>query len=97
MGISDFFFARVNDDGTFGEPFQAKNIELNLETQRVGEPIPKFMLWDGGELQFSIDDPYKFMKEFAWTMLNLKRCKKHLISKNIRGYNNGTIQLHDRS
>ena len=83
--MSDFFFAKQNEDGTYGEPIQAKNIELDLTTQGVGEPIPKFMLWDGGGIQFSIDDPYKFMKEFAWTMLNLKRSTKHLVSKNIWG------------
>lgn len=83
--MNDFFFARQNEDGTFGEPIKAEVVDLDFTTQRVGEPIPNFMLWDGGGIQFPIDDPYKFMKEFAWTMLNLKRSTKHLVSKNIWG------------
>lgn len=83
--MKDFFFAKQNDDGTYGEPIKAEVVDLDFTTQGMGDPIPNFMLWDGGEIQFSIDDPYKFMKEFAWTMLNLKRSTKHLVSKNIWG------------
>jgi len=83
MGISNFFFEKQNDDGTFCEPIQAKNIELNLTTQGVGDPIPMphFM---GMEVSFQLD--YKQTKNFVWkAILNLKRCRKRLISKNIRG------------
>lgn len=81
--MSNFFFAKQNDDGSYGEPINAEVVDIDFTTQGVGDPIPNFMLWDGGEIHFSIDDPYKFMKEFAWTMLNLKRSEKRLVSKNI--------------
>lgn len=83
--MAEFYFAQQNDDGTYGKPIKAEVVDISIKTttQGVGEPIPNFMLWDGGEIQFSIDDPYKFMKRFAWAMLNLKRSTKHLVSKNI--------------
>lgn len=93
--MSDFFFAIANNDGTYGEPIQAKNIELNLTTQGVGDPIP---MPDFMGMEVSVQLDYKQMKNLVWVLiLNLKRCRKRLISKNIRGYNDGTIQLNDRS
>lgn len=93
--MNDFFFARQNEDGTSGEPIHAKNIELSPTTQGVGDPIP-ILNFMGMEVSVQLD--YKQTKNLAWVLiLNLKRCRKHLISKNIRGYNNGTIQLNDRS
>ena len=83
MGISDFFFAKQNEDGSWGEPIQAKNIELDLTTQGVGDPIPMpdFM---GMEVSGQLD--YKQTKDFVWNViLNLKRSTKQLVSKNIWG------------
>lgn len=83
MGISNFFFAKQNDDGSCGELIHAKNIKLSSTTQGVGDPIPMphFM---GMEVSFQLD--YKQTKNFVWNvMLNLKQCKKHLVSKNIWG------------
>lgn len=94
--MSDFFFARQNDDGTFGEPIKAEVVDLDFTTQGVGDPTPIPSFTEDMEMSFELD--YKQTKNLAWVLiLNLKRCKKHLISKNIRGYNNGTIQLNDRS
>ena len=82
--MSDFFFAIANDDGTYGEPIQAKNIELNPTTQGVGDPIPMPSFTEGVELTFELD--YKQTKDFVWNfILNLKRSTKHLVSKNIWG------------
>lgn len=81
--MSDFFFARQNEDGTYGEPIQAKSINLNLTTQGVGDPIP---MPDFMGMEVSVQLDYKQAKNFVWkAILNLKRCRKHLISKNIGG------------
>ena len=94
--MTDFFFAKLNEDGTFGEPIKAKAVNLNLTTtQGVGEPIP-MLDFMGMEVSGQLD--YKQMKNLVWVLiLNLKRCRKRLISKNIGGYNNGTLQFNDRS
>lgn len=81
--MNDFFFAKLNEDGTYGEPIQAKSINLNLTTQGVGDPtpMPDFM---GMEVSVQLD--YKQTKNLVWVLiLNLKRCRKRLISKNIWG------------
>ena len=81
--MSDFFFAIANNDGTYGEPIQAKNIELNLTTQGVGDPIP---MPDFMGMEVSVQLDYKQTKDFVWNViLNLKRSAKHLISKNMCG------------
>lgn len=80
--MSDFFFVRQNENGTYGEPIQAKSIELNLTTQGMGDPIPMPSFKEGVELSFELD--YKQAKDFVWKIiLNLKRSTKHLVSKNI--------------
>lgn len=82
--MSDFFFTRQNEDGTYGEPIQAKSIELNLTTQGVGDPTPIPSFTEDIEMSFELD--YKQKKDFVWNViLNLKQCKKNLVSKNIWG------------
>lgn len=82
--MSDFFFAKVNDDGTYGEPIKAKSIELNLTTQEVDDSIAMPPFTEDMEVSFELD--YKQTKDFVWNvMLNLKRSTKHLVSKNIWG------------
>lgn len=82
MDISKFFFAKLNEDGTYGEPIKAKVVDLDITTQVEGDPIPMPSFTEGMELSFKLD--YKQAKEFVWNViLNLKRSAKHLVSKNI--------------
>lgn len=81
--MSDFFFAALNDDGTYGEPIKAKIVDLDLTTQDVGDPIP---MPDFMGMEVSVQLDYKQTKNFVWNfILNLKRSTKHLVSKNIWG------------
>ena len=80
--MTDFFFAKLNEDGTFGEPIKAKAVNIDFTTQGVGDPIPMPSFTEGVELSFRLD--YKQTKNFVWKfILNLKRSTKHLVSKNI--------------
>ena len=84
MDISNFFFAKQNDDGTYGEPIKAEIVDLDFTTQGVGDPIPMPSFTEGLELTFKLD--YKQKKDFVWNcILHLKRSTKHLVSKNIWG------------
>lgn len=84
MGISNFFFAKVNDDGSYGDPIKAEVVDLDFTTQGVGDPTPIPSFTEGMEMSFELD--YKQTKDFVWNIiLHLKRCTKHLISKNIWG------------
>ena len=82
--MSDFFFAKVNDDGTFSEPIKAEVVDLDFTTQGVGDPTPIPSLTEDMEMSFELD--YKQTKDFVWNViLNLKQCKKNLVTKNILG------------
>ena len=82
--MSDFFFAKLNEDGTYGEPIKAKVVNLDITTQVTGDPIPMPSFTEGLELTFKLD--YKQKKDFVWNViLNLKRSTKQLVSKNIWG------------
>jgi hypothetical protein len=82
--VSNFFFAKLNDDGSYGEPIKAEIVDLDLTTQGVGDPTPIHSLTEGGELTFELD--YKQTKDFVWNViLHLKRSTKQLVSKNILG------------
>lgn len=82
MESSNFFFAKVNEDGTYGEPIKAEVVDITPETQGVGDPTPMPSFTEGGELTFELD--YKQTKDFVWgVILNLKRSTRHLVSKNI--------------
>lgn len=82
--MSNFFFAKLNDDGTYGEPIKAEVVDLDFTTQGVGDPTPIPSITEGGELTFELD--YKQKKDFVWNViLNLKRSTKQLVSKNIWG------------
>ena len=80
--MSDFFFAKQSDDGTYGEPIKAEIVDIDFTTQGAGDPIPMPSFTEGLELTFKLD--YKQTKDFVWNfILNLKRSTKHLVSKNI--------------
>lgn len=80
--MSDFFFAQQNDDGTYGEPIKAEVVDLDLTTQGVDDPTPIPSCTEDMEMSFELD--YKQTKDFVWNViLNLKQCKKNLVSKNI--------------
>lgn len=82
--MGNFFFAKQNDDGTYGEPIKAEIVDLDFTTQGVGDPTPIPSFTEGCELTFELD--YKQKKDFVWNViLNLKRSTKHLVSKNICG------------
>lgn len=83
MDISNFFFAKQNDDGTYGEPIKGEIVDLDFTTQGVGDPIP---MPDFMGMEVSVQLDYKQTKNFVWIfILNLKRSTKHLVSKNIWG------------
>lgn len=81
--MSNFFFAKLNDDGSYGEPIKAESIDIDITTQAAGDPIPMpSFITEGVELSFELD--YKQTKDFVWNvMLNLKRSTKRLVSKNL--------------
>lgn len=80
--MTEFFFAKLNDDGSYGEPIKAEIVDLDLTTQGVGDPTPILSLTEDMEMTFELD--YKQTKDFVWNViLNLKRSTKHLVSKNI--------------
>lgn len=79
--MNNFFFAKINEDGTYGEPFEANVVDLSF-SEGVGDPTPIPSFTEGMEMTFELD--YKQTKNFVWNIiLNLKRCTKHLISKNL--------------
>ena len=80
--MSNFFFARVNEDGSYCEPIQAEVVDLDITTQDMIDPPPIPSFTEGVELTFELD--YKQTKDFVWNViLNLKRSTKNLVSKNI--------------
>lgn len=80
--MADFFFAKQNDDGSYGEPIKVEATDLNLTTLEVDDSTPIFSFTEGMEGSFELD--YKQTKDFVWkVILNLKRSTKHLVSKNI--------------
>lgn len=80
--MRDFFFAKLNDDGSYGEPIKAEVIDLDFTTQGVGDPTPIPSSTEDMEMSFTLD--YKQTKDFVWdVILHLKRSTKHLVSKNI--------------
>lgn len=82
--MNDFFFAKLNEDGTYGEPIKVEAVNLDITTQVEGDPIPMPSFTEGVELSFELD--YKQTKDFVWkVVLNLKRSTKQLVSKNIWG------------
>lgn len=82
--MSNFFFAKLNDDGTCGEPIKGKIVDLDFTTQGVGDPISMPSFTEGVVLTGKLD--YKQTKDFVWNfILNLKRSTRHLVSKNIWG------------
>lgn len=82
--MSNFFFARQNEDGTFGEPVRLTGVKSITVTSP--DPVP-----DGtidmfkGEFHCEMPLSYDSWKRFAWAIMNLKQCKKNLVSKNIWG------------
>ena len=82
--MSDFFFAKLNEDGTYGEPIKSEIVDFDLVRPGiVDEKRNHHIDWlDGTEVTFELD--YKQTKDFVWKfILNLKRSTKHLMSKNL--------------
>lgn len=62
----------------------AEIVDLDFTTQGVGDPTPIPSFTEDMEMSFELD--YKQTKNFVWkAVLNLKQCKKHLVSKNMLG------------
>lgn len=53
--MRDFFFARQNDDGTYGEPIKAEIVDLDFTTQGVGDPTPIPSFTEDEEVSFEFD------------------------------------------
>lgn len=85
--MTDFYFAKVNDDGTYGEPIKAEVINLDNIVSEISDPsLENHITWfDGDEVTIECGElDYKQLKEFVWAViLNLKRSEKRLISKNL--------------
>ena len=83
--MAEFYLAKVNDDGTYGEPIpvnEVKEITITSSDEQMPEvTMPSFT----GEISFEMPMGYKEIKNFVWAILNLKRSEKHLVSKNIWG------------
>ena len=82
--MNDFFFAKLNEDGTCGEPIPVSGVKeitiTSLDESMPEVTMPSFT----GEISFEIPMDYKTFKNFVWVaILNLKRSTKHLVSKNI--------------
>ena len=87
----NFYYAKVNSDGTYSEPMKleaVKDISVTTapepETNKntIKNTITEKEMYSG---TVSLDfGSYTKWKEFIWrVVLNLKRCEKRLISKNI--------------
>ena len=84
--MTGFLFAKVNDDGTYGEPIKAEVIDLdNIVPEISDTPLENNITWlDGDEVTIEFELDYKQKKEFVWAViLNLKRSEKQLVSKNL--------------
>ena len=84
--MTEFFFAKLNDDGTYGEPIKAEIIDFdNVVTGISDKPRDHRISWiSGDEVSIECELDYKQMKEFVWAViLNLKRSEKRLVSKNL--------------
>ena len=80
--MSDFFFARQNDDGTYGEPVRLTGVKSITITSP--DPVPDRTIdMFKGEFHCEMPLTYDSWKRFVWAILNLKQCKKRLVSKNI--------------
>jgi hypothetical protein len=81
--IRGFFYSKLNNDGSYGDPVPVERIE-NISitaSKKDHETIDNIINW---EYKFSIPLDRKACKEIAWMMMNLKRSQKRLISKNMR-------------
>lgn len=78
--MNDFFFSKVNDDGTYGEPINAEIVDLDFTTQGVGDPtsIPSFT--EGMELSVEFELTMEWALFISYCMDIAKRtciaCKK---------------------
>lgn len=53
--MNNFFFAKQNEDGTYGEPFKAEVVDLDITTQGVGDPTPIPSFTEGMEMSVEFD------------------------------------------
>ena len=83
--MTDFYFAKANDDGTYGEPIKAEVVDFDLYAGIKEEKRDLRIDWlDGAEMSFDMNLDYKQMKDFVWAViLKMKRSEKHLLSKNL--------------
>ena len=84
----DFYYSKLNSDGTYGEPMKLEGVK-DISVSTAPEPetniintITEKETYSG---TVSLDfGTYTKWKEFVWrVILNMKRSEKHLISKNI--------------
>lgn len=85
--IEGFYFAKVNLDGLYSDPVKieaVKNITITSDNEK--KPDHTIDMFNGDTVTIEIEMDYKKRKEFVWNvLLNLKRCKKRLVSKNYKG------------
>lgn len=88
----DFYYSRLNSDGTYGEPMKLEGVkDISVTTAPEPAPEPETNIINtitekeeySGTVSLDFGS-YTKWKEFVWSVvLNLKRCEKRLISKNI--------------
>lgn len=81
--IRSFFYSKLNNDGSYGDPVPVEGIEnISITASKNDhETIDNIINW---KYKFSIPLDRKTYKEIAWMMMNLKRSQKRLVSKNMR-------------
>lgn len=82
--MSNFYFAKVNEDGSYSEPIEAKvtDFEFSAGIKEERKILFNAVKWEEESIETELD--YKSTKEFVWTViLNLKRSKKRFVTKNL--------------
>ena len=83
--IEGLYLAKVNEDGSYGTPVKLEGV-VDITPITASDALPEVTMPSfTGEISFEMPMGYKEIKNFAWAILNLKRSKKHLVSKNIWG------------
>ena len=86
---NEIYIAVVKEDGTYGDPVKLADVKeiapitASVPIAEEQESVYNFNPVEEVTFTFTPNDPYKFYKELAWAILNLKRSSKHLISKNM--------------
>lgn len=84
--IEGLYLAKINEDGSYGTPVKLEGV-VDITPITTSDDLPEVTMPSfTGEISFEMPMDYKAIKNFVWVaILNLKRSKKRLVSKNIWG------------